>query len=503
MFDSRVLLTGLGLMLLLVAIRLICERLRLVPVPLRLPGLAILIWLIHSNHPAQIATEQNLLWLDTVLLLSRSYAGLQLMFWLFLELPGPIRWWPHPPKILRDLSALAIGAALTLVVLQQAAKVNVVGLVTTSAILTAVIGLAAQEALKDLFAGVMLRVDCAFVEGDYLELDDDLTGWVDSLTLLTTRLRHVHGAMITLPNSVMWKKHMRRFSPRGPIARELHIRLDRELPPNEATELLLQVAAQSSVVLKEPVPEAIVYAYHDYAITYELEVWQEDPTDYGYDKLRGELLSSIWYALERIGQRVPYPVSETRSHGSQNREDPANFSISERVNILRQNSLFNHLNEAQLAEISLLTRCIRFGSGERIVVEQEQGDTLYQIVSGRVTVIKSMAGGEQREVVQLAAPAFFGEMSVFNEEPRSATVRALEPCVLLEVQRNDLRPLLEKHPAIVEELARIISERRAELLKLTPEGKLKKGKDLLDKMRRLFLGISIQGSGSTGGRIQS
>jgi len=493
MFDSRVLLTGLGLMLLLVTIRLICRRLRLAPVPLSLPGLAILIWLIHSNLPAQIATEQNHLWLDSVLLLSRSYAGLQLMLWLFLELPGPIRWWPHPPKILRDLGALAIGAALTLVVLQQAAKVNVVGLVTTSAILTAVIGLAAQEALKDLFAGVMLRVDCAFVEGDYLELNNDLNGWVDSLTLLTTRLRHVHGALITLPNSLIWKNHMRRFSSRGPIARELHILLDRELPPNVATELLLQVASQSSLVLKEPAPNAIVYDYHAYAITYELEVWQEDPTECGYDKLRGELLSSIWYALERIGQRVPYPVSESRSHGAPGRADEDIYNFAERVKILGQNSLFNHLNEVQLAEISQLTRCIRFGSGERILVEQEQGDTLYQIVSGRVTVIKSMAGGEQREVVQLAAPAFFGEMSVFNEEPRSATVRAVEPCVLLEVKRDDLRPLLENHPAIVQEMALIISERRAELLKLTPESKVKKGKDLLDKMRRIFLGVSIQG----------
>jgi len=503
MFDSRVLLTGFGLVVLLVALRLICERLRLAPVPLRLPGLAILIWLIHSSLPAQIATEQNHLWLDSVLLLSRSYAGLQLMFWLFLELPGPIRWWPHPPKILRDLSALAIGAALTLVVLQQAAKINVVGLVTTSAILTAVIGLAAQEALKDLFAGVMLRVDGSFVEGDYLELDDDVNGWVDSLTLLSTRLRHVHGAMITLPNSMMWQKNMRRFSPRGPIARELHIHLDRELPPNEATELLLQVAAQSSVVLKEPAPEAIVYAYHDYAITYELEVWQEDPTDQGFDQLRGELLSSIWYALERIGQRVPYPIQEfKRRKGASSPEKPPNDNIEERVMILRQNSLFNHLSEAQLAEISMLTRCIRFGEGERIVVEQDQGDILYQIVSGRVAVIKAMAGGEEREVVRLSAPAFFGEMSVFNEEPRSATVQAVEPCVLLEVQRNDLRPVLERHPVIVEQLARIISERRAELLKLTPEGKVKQGNDLLDKMRQLFLGVTVQGSGYTGARMQ-
>ncbi|MCP9788295.1 mechanosensitive ion channel family protein [Cyanobium sp. Maggiore-St4-Cus] len=489
MLDSGVLLQGLGLEVLLLAIRLLCVRAQLAPLPLRLPSVAILIWLVHANLPASIANEQNQLWLDSVLLLSRSYAGLQLMFWLFLELPSPISWWAHPPKILRDLSALAIGAALTLVVLQQAAKINVVGLVTTSAILTAVIGLAAQEALKDLFAGIMLRVDNPFVEGDYLELGDDVNGWVDSLTLLSTRLRHVHGAVITLPNSMMWQKNMRRFSPKGPIARELHIHLDRELPPNEATKLLLRVAERSHLVLKKPEPQAIVYAYHDYAITYELEVWQEDPTDIGYDDLRGELLSMIWYSLERIGQRVPFPVQEyKRRHGPAIPEEPQEFNLQQRLAILSKSPLFGNLSDEQLADISALTRCIRFAEGEQIVVENEEGDTLYQIVSGQVAVIKTMAEGDHQEVARLGAPAIFGEMSVFNEEPRSATVRALEQCVLLEVERNDLRPLLESHPAIVEQLAQSISERRAALLKLTPETKAKQGNDLLDTMLRLFVG---------------
>lgn len=489
MLDAHVLLTGLGLEALLMALRLICVRKRWAPVPLLLPSVAILIWVIHVQLPASLATSEHKRWLDLALHLSRSYAGLQLLFWLCLELPGPISWWPHPAKILRDLSALAIGAALTLLALQRATNINVVGLVTTSAILTAVIGLAAQEALKDLFAGIMLRVDCPFQEGDYLVLGEDVNGWVDSLSLLSTRLRHVHGAVITLPNSILWQKNMRRFGPRGPIAREMHVRLDRELPPNTATELLRKVALRSRLVLTHPAPQAIVYAYHDHAITYELEVWQEDPTDIGFDKLRGELFSQIWYALERIGQRPPYPIQEFKLRAKTSApEDPAGYDVEERMEILLQSSLFGHLNHGQLANISARTRCLRFAQGEKIVVEQDEGDTLYQIVSGRVAVLKTMPGGHLREVAQLTAPAIFGEMSVFNEEPRSTTVQALEQCVLLEVERADLRPLLEVHPEILEQLAGVISQRRADLLKLTPATKTEHRNDLLNTMRRLFLG---------------
>ena len=490
MLNLGVLMTALGLVVLLIALWLICRRTKLAPVPLRLPGLAILIWIVHASLPASIAASENKLWLDLTLHLGQSYAALQLVFWLTLELPAPISWWPHPPKILRDLGALTIGAALTLIVLQRAADINVVGLVTTSAILTAVIGLAAQEALKDLFAGIMLRVDSPFEEGDYLELGDNVNGWVVSLTLLSTRLRHVHGALITLPNSMMWQKNMRRFSPKGPIARELHINLDRELPPNQATELLLKVAESCPSVLKNPAPEAIVYAYHDYANTYELEVWQEDPTDLGYDELRGEVLSQIWYALERIDQRVPYPITEfKRRLGSSGPESPVKYDLQDRMAILAKSPLFGQLTESQIGGISKLTRCIRFGQGERIIVEGNEGNTLYQIVSGEVAVIKKMQDGELRELARLSAPAIIGEMSVFNEEPRSATIEALGSCVVLEVERDDLRPLLQNEPKVLEMLAAVISQRRAELLKLSSETKLQQEGSLLSKMRMMFLGL--------------
>jgi CRP-like cAMP-binding protein len=84
-------------------------------------------------------------------------------------------------------------------------------------------------------------------------------------------------------------------------------------------------------------------------------------------------------------------------------------------------------------------------------------------------VLKAMQDGELRELARLSAPTIFGEMSVFNEEPRSATIQALNACVVLEVERDDLRPLLQNEPKILEMLAAVISQRRAELLKLSSE----------------------------------
>ena len=65
-------------------------------------------------------------------------------------------------------------------------------------------------------------------------------------------------------------------------------------------------------------------------------------------------------------------------------------------------------------------------------------------------------------------------------------MRAHQECVLLEVERDDLRPLLEGNPQLVERLARLISERRAHLSNLNQERTEAQGNQLLQQMRQMF-----------------
>ena len=489
MLNLHDILIACGLGLSLLAVLLFCRKRRLPPIPVRLPIVAILTWLVITSLPAQLVTPELRPWLEMALILSRFYAILQLVVWLTLELPSTLSWWPRPAKILKDLGMLTIASGITVVVIQEQARINVVGLVTTSAILTAVIGLAAQESLKDFFAGIVLQIDSPFQEGDFITSGDGIEGWVVSLTLMSTRLQHVHGALITLPNSRLWNTdtEILRFGPRGPIAREIHLNLDLTLPPERATELLIQVARRNPLVLEIPEPTAFVYAYADHAFSYELEVWQEDPTDNGFDVLRGQLLAQIWYALERQGRKLPYPVRELRpTRLPASTGDPAGYDTQARMDLLAQNVLFGHLSSAQLLQIAPLTRCVRFAAGESVVVEGEQGDALFQLVEGRVEVIKLLAEGAERKVAELGPGAIFGEGSAFTGEPRSATVRALQECVLLEVERGDLRELLEENPNLVERLAKLMNDRRAHLSDLSREKKEAQVNELVQKMLQIF-----------------
>jgi small-conductance mechanosensitive channel/CRP-like cAMP-binding protein len=487
-------LLALGLGLSLAAIWLICRKRRLAIIPIRTPSLAILTWVFISSIPADLVTSELRSWLGTILLLIRFYAILELAVWFILELPSFLPWWPRPAKILRDLGTLSVAAMITVVVLQEQAKINVLGLVTTSAVLTAVIGLAAQESLKDFFSGIVLQIDSPFQEGDFITSGEGIEGHVVSLTLMSTRIQHVHGAMITLPNSRLWNAdtEIHRFSPRGPIAREIHVNLDIMLPPERAVEILIRVARSNPLVLRKPEPTAFVYAYADHAITYELEVWHEDPTDNGLDILRGQLLAQIWYALERHGSRLPYPIRELKPMRLPvSSKDSAGYDAQARMDLLAQNVYFSHLNPEQLQQVAPLTRCVRYAAGEAVVIEGEEGDALYQLIEGRVEVIKLLEGGLQKKVAELEQGAIFGEMGVFSGESRSATVRALQECVLLEVEREDLRPILEGNPNLVERLAKLVSDRRAALIDLSREKQEAQTNLLVQQMLKLFSSFTV------------
>ncbi|WP_369820038.1 cyclic nucleotide-binding domain-containing protein [Synechococcus sp. 1G10] len=143
-----------------------------------------------------------------------------------------------------------------------------------------------------------------------------------------------------------------------------------------------------------------------------------------------------------------------------------------------------------MEQIAPLTRCIRYASGESIIVEGDQGDALFQLVRGRVEVIKLMDDGRPKTVAQLGVGAIFGEMSVFSDHPRSASVRAIEECVLLEVERDDLRPVLEGNPRLVEELAQLVSERRAQLISLSQEVKQAQTNQLIHQMLQIFSNLT-------------
>ncbi len=133
---------------------------------------------------------------------------------------------------------------------------------------------------------------------------------------------------------------------------------------------------------------------------------------------------------------------------------------------------------------------VTYGPGESIVTERAEGTSMYLLLRGRVEVLKQVAQGQTVRVRELGPGDVFGEMTLFLDAPRSATVRALEECLLLRVGRDALRTLLKENPPMLESFAALVSTRTAELESLSREQQQAQTNALLDTMRRLFLAFT-------------
>jgi CRP-like cAMP-binding protein len=106
-------------------------------------------------------------------------------------------------------------------------------------------------------------------------------------------------------------------------------------------------------------------------------------------------------------------------------------------------------------------RLSRYEAGEVIVRENDSGETAYVIEQGQVEVSKEL-NGQDIHLAYLGAGETFGEMSMIDEKPRSATVTAVTQTVISEIRREDFFNSFQTDPKVALRLLRILFERLRE-----------------------------------------
>lgn len=124
--------------------------------------------------------------------------------------------------------------------------------------------------------------------------------------------------------------------------------------------------------------------------------------------------------------------------------------------LLRSVPIFADLDPASAAALGRLCETRRYRAGQVVVSEDEPGEALFVLGAGRVKVV--LYGESGREVILsiFRTPGdFFGEMSLLDDEPRSATVVATDHSTLLVLSRADFRSAVARRPDIA---LRILTE---------------------------------------------
>lgn len=113
--------------------------------------------------------------------------------------------------------------------------------------------------------------------------------------------------------------------------------------------------------------------------------------------------------------------------------------VNLKLDTLKHVAIFRHLDMSELCKVLGIVRSVDVGAGDVVIREGEHSDALYAIVDGRMQIER--AG---QPIRSLLAGEHFGEMALFNDRPRSATVTALSAGRLLMIERDRFNELLKK-----------------------------------------------------------
>lgn len=379
-------------------------------------------------------------------------------------------------KIQRDVVDFALYVVCAVPILKTQLKIDVTTLLGTSAVLSLVLGLALQETLGNLFAGISLQLERPFAVGDFIRVGQD-EGRVVQIAWRSTRIETVRKETVTFPNSLVAKGHVVSFS--GPaVAIDLTVSASYGAPPNRVKGEVLETLRESPTVLKDPAPWVRVNTLGDSAVVYAVRLFIADYAQ--APKARDEVLSRLWYRFARAGIEIPFPQSVVHLKNQGPDKAPPAHELLSRL------EWFAPFSPDELLEIANGAHERRYGEGEEIVTEGRDGSTFFVVISGRVGV---RGGQPAREVATLARGQAFGEMSLLTGEPRSATVVALEDSTLLELDRAAFARHFSANPERAREIATLVTQRRAELIAANqkdPEAPARESARVFARLKELF-----------------
>lgn len=398
------------------------------------------------------------------------------------------------PTIFKDVIQVLVYIVIGLLVL-RAAGVEPSSLLTTSALLTAVLGLSLQDTLGNLFAGLAIQAQQPFQVGDWIRFDnrDDQMGHVIEINWRATRIRTLGNVEITIPNGLAAKSPVFNYSrPTDLVRQEVRVIIPFSISPDRAREWMLQAVRHTPEVLATPEPFVVTVDYDERGIVYEVRYFivRFDQRDL----ISSDVRERIWYALRREGYSVPVPARRVEVvQGAEQRPSDHIDSADFRYGLLARLELFAGLDPQQLRKLAEHCRHQAYGHEELIVQQGDQSSEMYIVERGQVRIETLVAGSTEPHVISvLGRGEFFGEMSMLTGEARAASVVATTETEVLLLERERFAPLLEANPALAERISKVLTDRRQRLREaqgtsLQPgPANIGEQDELLKRIRRFF-----------------
>ena len=132
---------------------------------------------------------------------------------------------------------------------------------------------------------------------------------------------------------------------------------------------------------------------------------------------------------------------------------------AETAQLLAEVEVFADLEPKELEQVAQVAVPRSYERGEVVFREGDAGDTCYVVKSGSVSVMREHQDGRVIALAELRAGQMFGELAMFDQETRSATVETLEPTTTVALLARDFQRILRTHPEIAVKLLAALANR--------------------------------------------
>ncbi|HEY7371928.1 MAG TPA: mechanosensitive ion channel family protein [Polyangia bacterium] len=395
------------------------------------------------------------------------------------------------PRILRDL-VQALAYFVTSAIVLTRSDVDVTRVFAASVLTTAVIGLALQDTLGNVMAGLALQLERDFEVGDWINVGDranPIVGRIREVRWRATTIVTRNGDLMLIPNSAITRAMLTNFSRPTTAHRQwVYIRVHFRHPPARVREVVVEAVRALSFVRAEPAPDCLLWEFREDASTYACRYWMDDiQRDDTFDS---DVRSAVWYALHRAGMEIPFPsrninVTEMNEDRVQRKLDE---EYAQRVDALSRVDVFRALDAEKVDRLARRLRHVVFGPGEVILRQGDPGDSLYLVRGGQVVVQIGVLGAS-KEIATLGDGEFFGEMSLMTGESRTATVVAKTDVECYIVEKEAFQEIVHEKPDLAGTISDILSQRQVVLgaqRRLTPVPSAAHSNQLRSKIAAFF-----------------
>ncbi|MGB8507785.1 MAG: mechanosensitive ion channel family protein [Pyrinomonadaceae bacterium] len=417
------------------------------------------------------------LWLNVALIVIRALG--EFIFYIFRKRKGY-----EAPSLMRDIfSLIAYIVSAALILKANFPNLALGALLSGSALLGIILGLALQDTLGNLFAGISLHADKPFQVGDVISVGK-WTGVVESITWRAVKIKTFSNHFILVSNSQIAKESIEVCPRENANARVVFFSALYTDSPIRVIHTVREALRECDNVLRYMTPVVRIRELGTDGVDYEVKYWLKDYTR--YNDTDALIRQRIWYAFRRAGFGFPFPTRTVHI------EQPAPPNDEERnieslAALLSSVDIFSPLTADERHTLAGSSTGRIFAPGETIIRAGDHGASMFVVSRGSVEV-RVETGGQSRTVGTLGEGEFFGEMALFTGEPRTANVVAVEETEVLEIVHVAMKNLFESNPDLVESLSLTINERRAGLAahSSTPMSEGDTHAGLLNKIRRFF-----------------